>query len=95
QKADRRLGVGVGATLGRVERRAISAAVLDGNCAAATRDPAVAPSPSEDQEFLAIALDGQEATGFLEHLKLPHHVTFTSVLDRIAAAGDDDEVGDV
>lgn len=89
QKADGRLGVGLGATLGRVERRAISAAVLDANCAASTRDPAVAPSPAEDQEFLEIALDGQEATGFLEHLKLPHHVTFTSVLDRIAAGADD------
>lgn len=89
QKADGRLGVGLGATLGRLERRAISAAVLDANCAATTRDPAVAPAPAEDQEFLEIALDGQEATGFLEHLKLPHHVTFTSVLDRIAA-GDDD-----
>lgn len=91
QKADGRLGVGVGATLGSVERRAISAAVLDANCAAATCEPAVAPSPSEDQEFLGIALDGQEAAGFLEHLKLPHHVTFTSVLDRIAAGGDHDD----
>lgn len=94
QKADGRLGVGVGATLGRVERRAISAAVLDANCAATTRDPAIAPSPSEDQEFLRIALDGQEATGFLEHLKLPHHVTFTSVLDRIAAGRDDADDGE-
>ena len=94
QKADGRLGVGAGATLGRVERRAISAAVLDANCAATTRDPAVAPSPSEDQEFLRIALDGQEATGFLEHLKLPHHVTFTSVLDRIAERREGEEEDD-
>jgi alpha-D-ribose 1-methylphosphonate 5-triphosphate synthase subunit PhnI len=93
QKADGRLGVGVGATFGRVERRAISAAVLDANCAASGADPAGALSPSEDQEFLQIALDGQEATGFLEHLKLPHHVTFTSVLDRIVSGSDDGHDG--
>ena len=81
--ADPQLTLGVGATVGALERRAISAAVLDANCARAAVAPPARFDPAEDAEFLAIALDGQEATGFVEHLKLPHHVTFTSELDRI------------
>jgi alpha-D-ribose 1-methylphosphonate 5-triphosphate synthase subunit PhnI len=84
--ADPRLTVGVGATCGRVERRAISAALLDANCARASLDPA--PPPCDDREFVEIVLDGQEAAGFVEHLKLPHHVTFTSDLERLTAVGD-------
>jgi alpha-D-ribose 1-methylphosphonate 5-triphosphate synthase subunit PhnI len=83
---DPRLTLGVGATVGELERRAIAAAVLDANCARAAVDPLRRLEPAEDAEFLAIALDGQEATGFVEHLKLPHHVTFTSELDRIRQA---------
>lgn len=83
-KADPRLTVGIGATLGRVERRAIAAAVLDASCARAADEDH--KPPSEDAEFLAIVLDGQEASGFVEHLKLPHYVTFTSDLDRIRTA---------
>jgi alpha-D-ribose 1-methylphosphonate 5-triphosphate synthase subunit PhnI len=79
--ADPRLTVGVGATCGRVERRAISAALLDANCARAALD--TSPPPCDDREFLEIVLDGQEAAGFVEHLKLPHHVTFTSDLERL------------
>jgi alpha-D-ribose 1-methylphosphonate 5-triphosphate synthase subunit PhnI len=80
---DPRLTLGVGATPGAIERRAIAAAVLDANCARAAVDPPRRLDPAEDAEFLALALDGQEAAGFVEHLKLPHHVTFTSELDRI------------
>jgi alpha-D-ribose 1-methylphosphonate 5-triphosphate synthase subunit PhnI len=84
--SDPRLTVGVGATCGRVERRAISAALLDANCARAALDPA--PPPCDDREFLETVLDGQEAAGFVEHLKLPHHVTFSSDLERLTALGD-------
>lgn len=80
---DAALTIGVGATPGRLERRAIAAGVLDAGCARAALDPPERREPCEDAEFLAIALDGQEASGFVEHLKLPHHVTFTSELDRI------------
>ena len=88
--ADPRLTAGVGATCGRVERRANSAALLDAGCTRAALDPT--PPPWEDREFLEIVLDGQEAGGFVEHLKLPHHVTFMSDLDRLTSvnAGVDD-----
>jgi alpha-D-ribose 1-methylphosphonate 5-triphosphate synthase subunit PhnI len=84
--ADPRFTYGIGATPGRVERRAIAAAMLDAGCARAARDPAAKRRPSDDEEFITIALDGQEASGFVEHLKLPHYVTFTSDLDRVRAA---------
>ncbi len=80
---DARLTLGFGATLGRVERRAIAAAVLDATCARAVQQPPSVKEPSEDEELLTAILDGQEASGFVEHLKLPHHVTFTSDLDRL------------
>ncbi|HEX4211700.1 MAG TPA: carbon-phosphorus lyase complex subunit PhnI [Candidatus Dormibacteraeota bacterium] len=85
-QVDAALTIGVGATPGRLERRAIAAAVLDAGCARAATDPPDRREPCEDAEFLTIALDGQEASGFVEHLKLPHHVTFTSELDRIRQA---------
>lgn len=85
-EADARFTVGVGATLGNIERRAIAAAILDASCARAHSDPDSVKAPSDDQEFLTIVLDGQEASGFVEHLKLPHHVSFTSDLDRLREA---------
>jgi alpha-D-ribose 1-methylphosphonate 5-triphosphate synthase subunit PhnI len=83
--ADPQFTLGVGATAGRVERRAIAAAMLDAGCARAASDADGLRRPSEDEEFIAIAIDGQEASGFVEHLKLPHYVTFTSDLDRVRA----------
>ena len=83
--ADARFSVGFGSTFGFLERRCIAAAMLDANCARAD-GWAGAPAPSEDQEFLSVVLDGQESSGFVEHLKLPHHVTFASDLDRVRQA---------
>lgn len=83
---DRALTLGVGATMGRLERRAIAAAILDAGCARASHDPPGHREVCEDADFLGVALDGQEASGFVEHLKLPHHVTFTSELDRLRQA---------
>jgi alpha-D-ribose 1-methylphosphonate 5-triphosphate synthase subunit PhnI len=83
--ADPQFTLGVGATAGRVERRAIAAAMLDAGCARAAADPDGVRRPSEDEEFITIAVDGQETSGFVEHLKLPHYVTFTSDLDRVRA----------
>jgi alpha-D-ribose 1-methylphosphonate 5-triphosphate synthase subunit PhnI len=84
--SDAHFTLGVGATPGRVERRAIAAAMLDAGCARAATDPDGKRRPCDDEEFIRIAVDGQEASGFVEHLKLPHYVTFTSDLDRVRAA---------
>jgi alpha-D-ribose 1-methylphosphonate 5-triphosphate synthase subunit PhnI len=79
---------GFGATPGRVERRAIAAAMLDAATARAGVSAAEKREPYDDREFIGIVVDGQESAGFVEHLKLPHYVTFASDLERVRAARD-------
>jgi alpha-D-ribose 1-methylphosphonate 5-triphosphate synthase subunit PhnI len=38
------------------------------------------PAPANDQEMVLYNSDGVESFGFVEHLKLPHFVTFGSGL---------------
>jgi alpha-D-ribose 1-methylphosphonate 5-triphosphate synthase subunit PhnI len=70
-----RIDVGYGLCFGHNERKAIAMAGLD---LAVHRDG----NSSEVAQQVLITLDGVEANGFLEHLKLPHHVDFRSVIDR-------------
>lgn len=78
------LAMGWGATLGRVERRAISLALLDGAMLAEgeLREPLVL----DDQTVIA-ATDGPATTGFVEHLRLPHYASFASYLAQAAEKG--------
>ena len=39
-----------------------------------------ANAPAQQQEFVLYHCDNVEATGFVEHLKLPHYVDFQSEL---------------
>jgi alpha-D-ribose 1-methylphosphonate 5-triphosphate synthase subunit PhnI len=41
--------------------------------------------PAQDAEFTLSHGDGVEASGFVQHLKLPHYVTFESELQLIRA----------
>jgi alpha-D-ribose 1-methylphosphonate 5-triphosphate synthase subunit PhnI len=70
-----KLDLGHGMCFGHNERKAIAMAGLD---LLVHRDGG---RTSLEQEVL-LTLDGIEASGFLEHLKLPHYVDFRSVLDR-------------
>lgn len=71
------LALGWGASLGTVERRAISLALLD---AAVQADGELAePLTLDDQTVIAVA-DGSATTGFVEHLRLPHYASFASYL---------------
>ncbi|HEX3813846.1 MAG TPA: carbon-phosphorus lyase complex subunit PhnI [Mycobacteriales bacterium] len=70
-----RIDVGYGLCFGHNERKAIAMAGLD---LAVHRD---AGATGVAQEVL-MTLDGVEASGFLEHLKLPHYVDFRSTLER-------------
>ncbi len=54
-------------------------------------------APAQDQEFVLSHADNVEASGFVQHLKLPHHVDFQSELtlirtmrSEITQAGDSD-----
>jgi alpha-D-ribose 1-methylphosphonate 5-triphosphate synthase subunit PhnI len=70
-----RIDAGYGLCFGHNERKAIAMAGLD---LAVHRD---AGTTGLAQEVL-VTLDGVDASGFLEHLKLPHYVDFRSTLER-------------
>ncbi|GAA2777815.1 carbon-phosphorus lyase complex subunit PhnI [Saccharopolyspora taberi] len=67
--------VGYGLCFGHNERKAIAMANLDIAWRRAEPD-----SPLE--QLLLLTTDGLDSGGFLEHLKLPHYVTFRSMVDR-------------
>jgi alpha-D-ribose 1-methylphosphonate 5-triphosphate synthase subunit PhnI len=67
--------VGYGLCLGHNERKAIAMANLD---IAMERDGGRSPL----EQSVLMTTDGLDASGFLEHLKLPHYVTFRSMVDR-------------
>ena len=80
---DAAMSLGYGLVFGRGERKAISMAILDGASRAGAEWAEGPAGPAEDEEFVLYHTDGIEATGFVEHLKLPHYVTFQSSLDRL------------
>ncbi|MDO3649847.1 carbon-phosphorus lyase complex subunit PhnI [Nocardia mangyaensis] len=67
--------VGYGLCLGHNERKAIAMANLDIANRRFGRS-----SPLE--QLLLMTTDGLDSAGFLEHLKLPHYVTFRSMVER-------------
>lgn len=42
-----------------------------------------AGTPAQDQEFVLLHADNVQATGFVEHLKLPHYVDFQAELSLL------------
>jgi alpha-D-ribose 1-methylphosphonate 5-triphosphate synthase subunit PhnI len=74
---DPQFAFGYGLVFGRNERKAIGMSILD---AAIQLD---GDEPAQDAEFVLDVVDGIDSFGFVEHLKLPHYVTFQSILDRI------------
>ncbi|MER6526117.1 carbon-phosphorus lyase complex subunit PhnI [Streptomyces sp. NPDC001508] len=81
-----RFYLGAGTTIGHLERRAISAALLDATCSRDGAADDVGLGMLGDPELLAPLLDGAAACGHIEHFKLPHHVQFQSKLDPDASA---------
>lgn len=77
---ENKFSLGYGLVFGHNEKKAISMSILDGTLEVS--DP---KSPAEDQEFVLYHIDGIDAMGFVEHLKLPHYVTFHSGMDRLRA----------
>jgi len=70
-----RFDVGYGLVFGHNERKAIAMANLDVACRRFGRS-----GPLE--QLLLMTTDGLDSAGFLEHLKLPHYVTFRSMVER-------------
>jgi len=70
---------GYGLAFGQCERKAMSMALVDRALRAGELgEERVAPA--QDEEFVLSHSDNVQATGFVEHLKLPHYVDFQSEL---------------
>jgi alpha-D-ribose 1-methylphosphonate 5-triphosphate synthase subunit PhnI len=73
---------GYGLALGHGERKAMAMALVD-RALMARELGEDATAPAQDEEFVLLHADNVEATGFVEHLKLPHHVDFQSELEKL------------
>ena len=73
-------GISYGLVFGQNERKAISMSLLDSSLMAGASGEGN-PAPANDQEMVLSNTDGIESFGFVEHLKLPHFVTFGAGLD--------------
>ena len=73
---------GYGLTFGHNERKAMAMALVDR--ALRWRELGELPEyPAQDEEFVLYHSDNVEASGFVQHLKLPHYVDFQSELQLI------------
>jgi alpha-D-ribose 1-methylphosphonate 5-triphosphate synthase subunit PhnI len=73
---------GYGLVFGHGERKAMSMALVDRGLRAEELGEEVT-APAQQAEFVLYHCDNVEATGFVEHLKLPHYVDFQSELENI------------
>ncbi len=73
---------GYGLCFGHNERRAMGMALVDRALRAEELGEHVS-APAQDVEFVLSHCDNVEATGFVEHLKLPHYVDFQSELETV------------
>lgn len=75
---------GQGLVFGHGERKAMAMSLVDRVLRADEFDEQPT-SPAQDSEFVLSHGDNVEASGFVQHLKLPHYVTFESELQLIRA----------
>lgn len=79
---------GYGLVFGHAERKAMSMALVDRALRWEELGEELA-APAQDQEFVLSHSDNIQATGFVEHLKLPHYVDFQAELDLIRTMSDE------
>lgn len=73
---------GYGLVFGACERKAMAMALVDRSLRAEELGEAVS-APAQMQEFVLYHSDNVEASGFVQHLKLPHYVDFQSELELL------------
>jgi alpha-D-ribose 1-methylphosphonate 5-triphosphate synthase subunit PhnI len=73
---------GYGLVFGFSERKAMAMALVDRAMRAEELGEEVT-APAQNVEFVVYHSDNIEATGFVEHLKLPHYVDFQSELQNV------------
>ena len=74
---------GYGLVFGQSERKAISMSLVDRALRWDELGEDNTGAPVQDQEFVLMHADNIQATGFLEHIKLPHYVDFQSELELV------------
>jgi alpha-D-ribose 1-methylphosphonate 5-triphosphate synthase subunit PhnI len=74
---------GYGLTFGQNERKAISMSLVDRALRWSEMGEENIGAPAQDAEFVLAHGDNVQATGFLEHIKLPHYVDFQAELELI------------
>jgi alpha-D-ribose 1-methylphosphonate 5-triphosphate synthase subunit PhnI len=78
---------GYGLTFGHCERKAMAIALTDRALRRSELGETM-EGPAQDEEFVLMHSDNIEASGFVEHLKLPHHVDFQAELALIRSLRD-------
>lgn len=73
---------GYGLAFGHSERKAMAMSLLDRSLRAEELGEDI-ESPAQMQEFVLSHSDSLEASGFVQHLKLPHYVDFQSELELV------------
>lgn len=73
---------GYGLVFGQAERKAMAMSLVDRALRAREFGEDIT-APAQDEEFVISHSDNVQATGFVEHLKLPHYVDFQAELDLI------------
>lgn len=73
---------GYGLVFGQSERKAMAMALCDRALRAGELDEE-RTAPAQDEEFVISHSDNVQATGFVEHLKLPHYVDFQAELELV------------
>ncbi|MGI9494313.1 MAG: carbon-phosphorus lyase complex subunit PhnI [Geminicoccaceae bacterium] len=73
---------GYGLVFGHSERKAIAMSLVDRALRAKDLGEE-ADAPAQDEEFVLYHSDNIQASGFVEHLKLPHYVDFQGELSNI------------
>jgi alpha-D-ribose 1-methylphosphonate 5-triphosphate synthase subunit PhnI len=74
---------GYGLVFGQTERKAIAMALVDRALRWRELGEEDQGAPAQDEEFVLMHADNIQATGFLEHIKLPHYVDFQSELELV------------
>ncbi|MEM5472307.1 carbon-phosphorus lyase complex subunit PhnI [Hoeflea sp. AS60] len=73
---------GYGLVFGQAERKAMAMSLCDRALRASELGEDIV-APAQDEEFVLSHCDNVQATGFVEHLKLPHYVDFQAELDLV------------
>ena len=74
---------GYGLVFGQAERKAISMALCDRALRWEELGEDNLGAPAQDEEFVIMHGDNIQATGFVEHIKLPHYVDFQSEAELV------------